>query len=223
MTSVGTEEAQIPDLQKQRNSVLTVRLSLSFVLVCVCVAEVLQTDRAAPWELVRNANRHAGAAACLLPQRHLQSGLCGRRSLLQEFTPLRICLCLQKKYKDDAERLKERYSLVSETPEMERVRANQRHISSVSVFHSFSCCTDVPAGPAQTALCRPLAAVLLGLQADERPDGARHRNAGDRPCQRERQKDQWCKSTLYRSCTDVFIDFLHVEVYIYIQHEQCVP
>lgn len=39
MTSVGTEEAQIPDLQKQRNSVLTVRLSLSFVLVCVCVRQ----------------------------------------------------------------------------------------------------------------------------------------------------------------------------------------
>uniref|UniRef100_A0A673AX82 Nebulette n=1 Tax=Sphaeramia orbicularis TaxID=375764 RepID=A0A673AX82_9TELE len=36
-----------------------------------------------------------------------------------------------KKYKDEAERLKGRYSLVSETPEMERVRNNQRHISSV--------------------------------------------------------------------------------------------
>lgn len=39
---------------------------------------------------------------------------------------------LQKKYKDEAERLKGRFSVVSETPEMERVRANQRHISSVS-------------------------------------------------------------------------------------------
>uniref|UniRef100_A0A3B5BKR9 Nebulette n=1 Tax=Stegastes partitus TaxID=144197 RepID=A0A3B5BKR9_9TELE len=38
----------------------------------------------------------------------------------------------QKKYKDEAERLKGSYSLVPETPEMERVRANQRHISSVS-------------------------------------------------------------------------------------------
>uniref|UniRef100_A0A3B3TUU0 Nebulette n=1 Tax=Poecilia latipinna TaxID=48699 RepID=A0A3B3TUU0_9TELE len=37
----------------------------------------------------------------------------------------------QKKYKDEAEQLKGRYRLVSETPEMERVRANQRHISSV--------------------------------------------------------------------------------------------
>ncbi|CAK6979893.1 LIM zinc-binding domain-containing Nebulette-like [Scomber scombrus] len=36
-----------------------------------------------------------------------------------------------KKYKCDAERLKGRYSLVSETPEMERVKANQQHISSV--------------------------------------------------------------------------------------------
>ncbi|MED6266188.1 hypothetical protein CHARACLAT_033213, partial [Characodon lateralis] len=36
-----------------------------------------------------------------------------------------------KKYKDEAEQLKGRYSLVSETPEMKRVRANQRHISSL--------------------------------------------------------------------------------------------
>uniref|UniRef100_A0A3Q2GIE5 Nebulette n=1 Tax=Cyprinodon variegatus TaxID=28743 RepID=A0A3Q2GIE5_CYPVA len=37
----------------------------------------------------------------------------------------------QKKYKDEAEQLKGRYSQVPETLEMERVRANQRHISSV--------------------------------------------------------------------------------------------
>ncbi|XP_078137368.1 uncharacterized protein LOC144537470 [Sander vitreus] len=36
-----------------------------------------------------------------------------------------------KKYKHEAERLKGRYSLLSETPEMERVKANQRHISSL--------------------------------------------------------------------------------------------
>uniref|UniRef100_A0A8C2Z643 Nebulette n=1 Tax=Cyclopterus lumpus TaxID=8103 RepID=A0A8C2Z643_CYCLU len=42
-------------------------------------------------------------------------------------------LLSEKKYKDEAERLKGR-SLASETPEMERVKANQKHISSVSLF-----------------------------------------------------------------------------------------
>lgn len=111
------------------------------------------------------------------------------------YSPLRVCLFLQKKYKDDAERLNERYSLLSETPEMERVRANQRHFSSVSVLLSLSSCTDTTAGPVQAALCRPLAALLLGLQADERPDDVCHRHARDRPRQRERQKDQQCMST----------------------------
>uniref|UniRef100_A0AAZ1XL92 Nebulette n=1 Tax=Oreochromis aureus TaxID=47969 RepID=A0AAZ1XL92_OREAU len=49
----------------------------------------------------------------------------------------------QKKYKDEAERLKGRYSLVSETPEMERVKANQRHISSVSYREEVGCGTAV--------------------------------------------------------------------------------
>lgn len=44
---------------------------------------------------------------------------------------LNVSVCLQKKYKDEAERLKGSFSLGSQTPEMERVRANQRHVSSV--------------------------------------------------------------------------------------------
>lgn len=35
-----------------------------------------------------------------------------------------------------------------------------------------------------------LAAILLGLKADEKPDVIGHRDAGDRPRQRERQEDQ---------------------------------
>uniref|UniRef100_A0A3Q2NWI4 NEBU n=1 Tax=Fundulus heteroclitus TaxID=8078 RepID=A0A3Q2NWI4_FUNHE len=38
---------------------------------------------------------------------------------------------LNQKYKDEAEQLRGRYSLLPETPEMERVRANQRNLSSV--------------------------------------------------------------------------------------------
>lgn len=48
------------------------------------------------------------------------------------FFPSWFSLSLQKKYKEEAERLKGSYCLGSETPDMERVRTNQRHISSVS-------------------------------------------------------------------------------------------
>lgn len=45
---------------------------------------------------------------------------------------MKFPLALQKKYKDEAERLKGSFCLGAQTPEMERVKLNQQHISSVS-------------------------------------------------------------------------------------------
>lgn len=79
---------------------------------------------------------------------------------------------------------------------MERVKANQRHISSVSrhtliskhgfKWHLF----PFNAHYLWLSLCRPVAAVLLGLQANARPDVLSQGDARDHPRQRERQEDQ---------------------------------
>lgn len=45
-------------------------------------------------------------------------------------TPL--CLCLQKKYKEEAEKTMSHYVPVLDTPEMQRVRENQKNFSTVS-------------------------------------------------------------------------------------------
>lgn len=89
---------------------------------------------------------------------------------------------------------------------MERVKANQKHISSVS-SHTFSnqlyyplnnnnvsryCILTVVLKQLSFA---PPAAVLLGLQADERPDVVSHRDTGDYTSQRECQEDQRCMFT----------------------------
>uniref|UniRef100_A0A3B5JZU9 Nebulette n=1 Tax=Takifugu rubripes TaxID=31033 RepID=A0A3B5JZU9_TAKRU len=53
----------------------------------------------------------------------------------------------QKKYKDEAERLKGRFCLGAQTPEMERVKSNQQHISSVQYREevgSGTAVTDTP-------------------------------------------------------------------------------
>uniref|UniRef100_A0A8C6T927 Uncharacterized protein n=1 Tax=Neogobius melanostomus TaxID=47308 RepID=A0A8C6T927_9GOBI len=45
-------------------------------------------------------------------------------------------VCLQKKYRDEAQKQRSSYSLGSDTPDMERVRTNQRQISSVRNRHT---------------------------------------------------------------------------------------
>uniref|UniRef100_A0A3P9J2L7 Nebulette n=1 Tax=Oryzias latipes TaxID=8090 RepID=A0A3P9J2L7_ORYLA len=84
------------------------------------VLEMQRAKRASEIQSQPNQSRTKMKGLCISPA-------------LGVYSPLRVCLFLQKKYKDDAERLKEHYSLVSETPEMERVRANQRHFSSAQV------------------------------------------------------------------------------------------
>uniref|UniRef100_A0A3Q3KZB5 Nebulette n=1 Tax=Mastacembelus armatus TaxID=205130 RepID=A0A3Q3KZB5_9TELE len=52
-----------------------------------------------------------------------------------------------QRYKDEAEHLKGRYSLTSQSPEIERVKANQRHISSVQYREEVGCGTAVTDTP----------------------------------------------------------------------------
>lgn len=125
---------------------------------------------------------------------------------------LHYSLSLQKKYKDEAERLKGSFCLGAQTPEMERVRSNQQHISSVRL-QLYSVLSDVH-GATHThtllsrpealtpALCRPLAALQLGLQTDAESDVLEHRDTRDHPGQGELQKDQ--QSTLQQSSQEQF-------------------
>uniref|UniRef100_H3CBY1 Nebulette n=1 Tax=Tetraodon nigroviridis TaxID=99883 RepID=H3CBY1_TETNG len=91
----------------------------------------------------------------------------------------------QKKYKDEAQQLKGSFCLGAQTPEMERVKSNQQHISSVRLHLS-------RAEPVTPALCRPPAALQLGLQTDAESDVLHHGDAGDAPGQGELQEDQPC-------------------------------
>lgn len=46
--------------------------------------------------------------------------------------PLKLSLCDQKKYKEEAEKTMSHYVPVLDTPEMQRVRENQKNFSTVS-------------------------------------------------------------------------------------------
>lgn len=93
---------------------------------------------------------------------------------------------MQKKYKDEAEKLKGSYGF--DTPEMERVKNNQRNISSVRAtvhthtFMQYYLSTQLP-------FCsKPPVSVDLGLKAAEKPDVLCHRHSGNHLRQGEQRK-----------------------------------